>query len=451
MTIRNVLLIIVDDLRPDLGCYGDAHAITPNLDALAASGTVFRRAYCQTPVCGPSRASLLSSLRPQGKALWNFNCHLQDDFPNALTVHKHFRHHGYTCLSLGKVFHNSDDTAGQWSQPPWSPTVPRDGDWSGRGYLDQKNKELAATNNGQGPTWECMDVPDEAYKDGVTAREACASLDRLSADGAPFLLATGFSKPHLPFAAPKKYWDMHPDSSIGDPKDFFIPENAPTDAITQWGEMRNYTGVPKSGPLPPDMARTLIRAYRACTSYTDAQIGRVLAHLKKIGRDKDTAVVVLGDHGWFLGEHTMWCKHSTFHLGIHAPLIVHAPGLAAGPCDRLVEFTDIFPTLCALTNIPTPETCEGDSFVPLLRKPDLPWKPAAFSRYKHADCVVTTTGSLSLWRDDHGTETACMYYDHTQDRRENCNVISDPAYAGEVARHRELLSQGWLAARPKAH
>lgn len=448
MPTPNLLLIIVDDLRPDLGCYGDAHAITPHLDALAASGTVFRRAYCQTPVCGPSRASLLSGRRPAGDCMKAWNCLLEQDLPGAATLPSHLTAHGRTCLSIGKVFHHGHDSATAWSQPPWRATAPRDGTWIGRGYLRPENQAIAASREGRGPAWECMDVDDDAYGDGVTARTACAALDELSAAETPFVLATGFTLPHLPFNAPQRYWDLHPEASIGDPRDFFVPEHAPPKALHQWGELRQYHGIPPTGPLSADQARTMIRAYRACTSYVDAQIGRVLTHLHTLGRDHDTTVVVLGDHGWFLGEHTLWCKHSTFHLGIHAPLIVRAPGHAPAQCDALVEFTDIFPTVCDLAGLPAPEGLEGDSLVPLLHDPHRPWKPAAFSRYVDADCVVTDTGAFTRWHDATGSEIASMFYDHRDHRRENRNVADDPAYAAEVARHRALLAAGWRGARP---
>lgn len=450
MPIPNLLLIIVDDLRPDLGCYGDPHAITPNLDALAASGTVFRNAYCQTPVCGPSRASLMSGRRPHGEALKAWDCTLDRDVPGATTLHGHLRAHGRTTKGLGKVLHHDGDAAADWSEPHWRPQAPHDGAWIGRDYLLPENQAIAAACNGRGPAWECAAVDDDAYRDGVCARTACAALDRLNAGADPFALAVGFVRPHLPFNAPQRYWDMHPEESIGDPRDFFVPEDAPTAAIHAWGELRQYHGMPATGPLSESQARTMIRAYRACTSYVDAQIGRVLDHLRAIGRDHDTTVVVLGDHGWFLGEHTLWCKHSTFHLGIHAPLIVRAPGYAPGVCERLVEFVDVFPTCCELAGLPRPDGLEGDSLVPLLRDPLQAWKSAVFSRFYDADCVVTPTGAFTRWHDAAGTETACMFYDHRRDRRENRNVANDPTYRDEVARHRALLAAGWRQSRPPA-
>lgn len=416
----NVLFIAVDDLRPQLGCYGHVQMISPHIDRLAADGVVFNRAYCQSPVCGASRASLLSGIRATRDRSFNGYLHHADrDWGAPLSLPNHFRNHGYHTVSNGKIYHHRDDGAGSWSEPAWGPKGP----WAGRGYLVQANQETARARNGLGPAYEYADVDDGAYADGKTADKAISDLNRLAKMDQPFFLAVGFMKPHLPFNAPKKYWDLYDAGKIDLADNPYRPKDAPDAAIHNWGELRAYHEIPEKGPLSEEMARTLIHGYYACTSYTDAQIGRVLGELDRLGVADDTIVVLWGDHGWNLGEHTLWCKHCHFQTSLIAPLIVRIPGLKGGiRTDGLTEFVDIYPSLCELAGLPVPEHTEGRSFVPLVKNPDRAWKEAVYSRFHSGDSVRTDRYCYTEWTGKDGKMTARMLYDQKLDPDENVNI-----------------------------
>ncbi len=451
-TKPNVLFLPVDDLRPQLGCYGHRQMISPHIDRLASEGVLFRRAYCQVPVCGASRASLLTGVRPTTTRFIDFNVRTDDDLPGALVLPEHFRKHGYATVSRGKVFHHNDDCAARsWSEAPTRPT----GAWGGRGYLVPENRALAESNvnrTGCGPAYEAGDVPDNAYADGKLADQAIADLGRLKDAGRPFFLAVGFFKPHLPFNAPKKYWDLYKHDDIDLADNPLRPRGAPDCAMHNWGELRAYTGIPDRGPLPDETARTLIHGYYACVSYLDAQLGRVLAELQRLGLRQSTLVVLWGDHGWQLGEHGLWCKHANFDTSLHAPLLVSGPGIAGGKATSgLVEFVDIYPALCDLAGQPVPEHLEGTSFAPLVEQPDRPWKPVAFSRYFDGDSVKTDRYLYTEWRKGgKGKPYGRMLYDHQADPAENANIAEEPGSAELVARLSKMLRDGPAAARPPA-
>ena len=429
----NVLFIAVDDLRPELGCYGRDHVVSPNIDKLAAGGVVFNRAYCQSPVCGASRASLLSGIRAtRDRSFKGYLHHADKDWGAPLPLGKHFRQHGYYTISNGKVYHHRDDGAGSWSEDAWRPR----GEWGGRGYLRKENMAIARkSERGLGPAYESAEVDDSDYADGRTADKAISDLRRLKGMDKPFFLAAGFVKPHLPFNAPKKYWDLYDPDEIDLADNPYRPKDAPDAAIHNWGELRAYHGIPPKGPLSDEMARTLIHGYYACTSYTDAQIGRVLDELERLGLSDNTIVVLWGDHGWNLGEHTLWCKHCHFQTSLRAPLIVCAPGLK-GPIktDALTEFVDIYPTLCELTGLPVPKHTEGRSFVPLMKKPQRPWKEAIYSRFHRGDSVRTDRYCYTEWTRQNGQTYARMLYDQKLDPDENTNISERPENAELVKR-----------------
>jgi len=448
----NVLFIAVDDLKPLLGCFGDRTVRSPNIDRLAARGTVFERTYCQQAVCAPSRASLMSGCRPDTTRVWDLQTPLRRTMPNVLTLCQHFKQNGYTTVSLGKIYHHymKDDPPG-WSEAPWRPT---EGAWKGRGYLTPEAQAIAAkTERGLGPAYESADVPDTAYPDGVVATRAVETLRRLK--GRPFFLAVGFYKPHLPFNAPKKYWDMYPPETIDLADNPFKPRGAPDLAMTNWGELRNYPGMPKNGPLSENQARTLIRGYKACVSYTDAQIGRVLAELERLGLADRTVVVLWGDHGWHLGDHGLWCKHTNFESATHAPLVLASPAIEGGKrTRRLAEFVDIYPSTCELAGLPVPDHCEGVSLVPLMRDPDRPWKSAAFSQYPRGRDIMgysmrTDRYRFTRWQHRKtGEVVATELYDHQEDPEENVNLAGRSEHRDLVARLARQLDAGWKTARP---
>ena len=431
----NVLFIAVDDLRPQLGCYGHKQMISPNIDKLASDGVTFLRSYCQVPVCGASRASLLTGVRPTQDRFLGYNTWAEKDLPGALSVAKHFRNYGYHTISNGKVFHHAADCRDGWSEDPWRPT----GNW--RNYVLEESRKIAEKNpGGGGPAYESADVADNAYYDGMIAEKGISDLRRLKQMDKPFFLALGFLKPHLPFNAPKKYWDMYKREQIDLADNPFRPKGAPDAALHNWGELRAYAGIPAKGPLSDEQARTLIHGYYACVSYTDAQIGRVLAELEKSGLRDNTIVILWGDHGWNLGEHGLWCKHCNFETSLHSPLIVTGPGIEGGQkCNALTEYLDIYPSLCELCNLPTPDHAQGKSFVPLLRNPNLPWKEAVFSRYFRGDSVKTDRYRYTEWRGKDGKVYARMLYDHHVDLVENVNIAELPRNKDVVEKLSKML------------
>ncbi len=441
----NVLFIAIDDLRPQLACYGRDQMRTSNIDGLAGRGVLFRQAYCQVPVCGATRASLLTGVRPARDRFVNYFTWADKDLPGALTLPEHFRKEGYTTRSLGKVFHHLTDCADRsWCGDPWRPKT--SGTW--RDYQDPENRRLDESPDHRGPTYECMDVPDDAYFDGKVANRACQEMETLSGDNKPWFLAVGFIKPHLPFNAPQRYWDHYPESDVNLADNPFAPQDAPEEAMHNWGELRQYFDIPAEGPVSEEMAFKLVHGYYAATSYTDAQVGKVLRQLDDLGERDNTIIVLWGDHGWQLGEHGLWCKHCNFDTSLNAPLMISAPDLhTAAATDQLVEFVDVYPTLCDLAGIPIPDHCEGDSLAPVLQTPSEPLKSAVFSRYHSGDSIRTGDHLYTEWTDEDGNVTARMLYDHAADPEENVNIAASSDNADLVMALSEQLHAGWTAAR----
>jgi arylsulfatase A-like enzyme len=393
----NVLFIAVDDLRPQLGCYGDPLAKTPNLDRLASQGVLFNRAYCQQAVCSPSRTSLLTGRRPDTTKIYNLEDHFRTTIPDVVTLPQHFKNSGYHTQALGKIYHGALDDKASWSVPSTGVTGPAYGP-KVMADIRKRREEMAAKGGGatkqqlnrlnKGPAWQAPNVEDNALNDGATADNAIKALNEVK--DKPFFLAVGFVKPHLPFVAPTKYFDLYPPAEqIPLPPDMKRPANAPDLAFTRnFGELRGYVGMPKDmDPVTDQQASELIRGYYAATSYMDAQVGRVIAELEKLGLRENTIVILWGDHGWHLGEQGQWCKHTNFENAARAALMISVPGRTGetptrgAKTDALVEFVDIYPTLCQLAGLDLPSGLEGTSFVPLLSDPTRAWKSAAFSQY----------------------------------------------------------------------
>lgn len=447
----NVLFLAVDDLRPQLNCYGHKQMISPNIDALAGRGLLFKRAYCQVPVCGASRASLLTGLRPTPKRFVDYKTWAQKDAPDAISLPGWFRKHGFETISHGKIFHHKDDCKTDWTKFGFHGGFP--------GYVTDESKTIAREYNAKhsnrkrkkrGPATECADRPVSDYPDGKVAEASIADLRRLAKTGKPFFLAAGFHKPHLPFAAPKKYWDLYDRAKIDLADNPFAPKDAPRQALHNWGELRGgYTDIPAKGPLSNDKARELIHGYYACVSFIDAQIGRLMAELKRLGLTDNTLIVLWGDHGWNLGEHGLWCKHCNFETSLHSPLILAGPGVPeAKTTDALVEYVDIYPTLCDMTGLKKPDHLQGLSVKPLAEKPGRAWKQAVFSRYHQGDSVKTDRYRYTRWPSKDG-DPAHMLYDHKTDPMENVNIASDPDHADTLKRMHKLLSTGWKAGLPE--
>ena len=437
----NVLFIAVDDLRPQLGCYGQPGMNSPGIDRLASRGVVFNRAYCMVPTCGASRASLMTGIRPARNRFVNYLTYAEKDAPGVTTLNTHFKNNGYYTMSLGKVFHHPTDNDEGWSEKPWRPSSPT--------YAKAENAIPDAhkrEGRRRGMPFEAGDVADDFYRDGQLTGHALETLRGLTQKDQPFFLAVGYFKPHLPFVSPTPYWDRYDFQRVLLPDTYHRPKNAPDAAIHTWGELRAYARVPAKGPMEDEFARRLIQGYYACVSYTDAQIGRLLDEIDRLGIADDTIIVLWGDHGWNLGEHTLWCKHCCFETSMRAPLIVVAPMLqgvdTGATTDGLTEFIDIYPSLCDLAGLPQPEHLEGTSFVPLLKETDRPWKESAIGRYRQGDTIRTDRYRFTRYTDSGGKETARMLYDHRADPGEDNNVAEDPANAELVRRLTAELTAG---------
>ncbi|CAH1001857.1 Ulvan-active sulfatase [Neolewinella maritima] len=433
----NVLFIAVDDLRPELGVYGRGHIYSPHIDRLAARGMVFTNAYCNVPVCGASRASLMTGIRPTRDHFVNYSTRISEDAPGVATLHGHFRAAGYRTLGMGKVLHHASDREEDYSEPVWMPGI---GDGAGRDYHSAAAIALVEEDNGgRGPAFERGVLGDSTYMDGKLANYAIAKLAEVSGTEEPFFMAVGFKKPHLPFNVPETYWARYDSTAIDLPPTYFRAEGTPAELFHNSGELRNYVGVPNDRILPEDYARTLIQGYYASVSYVDAQIGRLLRALEQTGEADRTIVVLWGDHGWNLGDHTMWCKHTVFNSSIRVPLIISAPGMAAGSTSAMVEFIDLFPTLAELAGLELPAQLDGQSLVPLLEDPDANWDDAVYTRWITGDNITTERYAYTEWRDSNGTTYARALFDHLTDSLETNNLAEQPEYADRVRELSERL------------
>jgi len=441
---RNVLLICVDDLRPVMGCYGGA-AKTPRLDELAKSAAVFTRHYVQWPVCGPSRASMLGGLRPDTTGIYEIGdswkiAQRPDTHP---TPPRTFLSHGYRTLSFGKVFHNKGAGEGYgWSEPPWKL------DWTC--YVNFK-----PTGKGREswrPAVEIYDGEPSRHNDYQTADQTIAAL-RVNKDR-PFFIAAGFFKPHLPFVAPKSYFDLYTPEEIA----LLEPRERPVGAADHmygWSEISSYGAIKgtlftNDDAVTRRQARRMTHAYYACVSFIDAQIGRILDALDANGLSDSTAVVVWGDHGFHLGDHGRWAKHTQFEQAMRSPLMVRLPGQQkiSGPTDAIAESVDLYPTLCEFAGLPIPEFVEGESLIPVLRGKSQ-GKEAAFSQIRPVNrkdrnvmaySVRTADFRYVEWRDaDNGDIVGCELYDHRNDPEESVNVSDRAEFANVLARHEALV------------
>ncbi len=425
----NILFIAIDDLRPELGCYGSAQVKSPHIDKLASEGMVFTSAYCQVPVCGASRASLLTGILPTRQRFVSYDTQAEKDAPRAVTLPEAFKNAGYTTLSNGKIFHHKADTQDRsWSEPAW-----RTGEHM-PGHDPETTRRLSKTRQ-RGRIFESPDVPDDAYPDGQVAKKTIEDLQRLKESGRPFFLACGFVKPHLPFYAPKKYWDLYDREKIDLAENRQRPENAPKH-LKGSGEFRSYH-LADFDEDSDEFHRMMRHGYLACTSYVDKLTGDVLAELDRLGLAENTIVILWGDHGFHLGEHNFWGKHNTMHLATRVPLIVKVPGKNAGTTTSIVETSDLFPTLCALVGIATPDTVQGRDFSRLLDDPGKPFREAAYSRFMNGDAIITPRFNYTSYNGG----KAAMLYDLEKDPGENINVASHPEYRETVRTMTDLLKQ----------
>ena len=427
----NVLFIIVDDLRPMLGCYGHPDMHTPNIDRIAEQGTLFNRAYCQYPLCSPSRTSMITGLRPETTGVFNNSTDFRQILPNTVTLPQHFKAHGYHTQSVGRVAHlpTLQDDENSWSAPSWRPL------W--------RPFDIRTT-----ASWQALDVEDDALRDGETAKRAVQVLPQIKEQ--QFFLTVGFYKPHLPWKAPRKYFDLYNTQTFNLPHSSTPPKDAPARALTNWSAIRAYQDLP-AGTEPLSDAKTLelIRAYAAVTSYIDAQIGRVLNQLDTLKLTENTIIAFCGDHGHHLGEHGILGKQTLFEASLRSPLIVSVPGQTYQDVktDALTELVDIYPTLCDACQLPIPSQLEGLSLLPVIEEPTLAWKTAAFSQLGNtANSIRTERYRYTEWGNNgkQGREL----YDYDAAPNETVNIVGLPENAELVAQLSERLRAGWQAALP---
>lgn len=398
----NVLMLLVDDLKPALGCYGDPHAVSPNIDSLANRGVRFDLAYCNQAVCAPSRFTLMLGSHSTSTGLYGLGSKLRSVIPDAVTIPQHFAKHGYRTESLGKVFHIGHGNLGD----PTSFSVDHfhekvieyaDPESTDGGKLTREEAFFTNQKLGQikslpkGAAFESPDVNDEAYADGRVADETISRLKaakrRRTEDGTPFFIVAGFARPHLPFSAPKKYWDMHDPTKLPFPQYQEHAKGSPLAARKRNGEICNYAPVPSStDEMDDSLKRQLIHGYYASTSFVDAQIGKVIRALDELQLAENTIVVLWGDHGFHLGDLGIWTKHTNYEQANRIPIVFVAPGTAkrGASTKQLAESVDIYPTLAELAGLPAPtgpQPIDGKSLVPVLKDPDARVRDHAYHAY----------------------------------------------------------------------
>ena len=486
-TKPNVLFIIVDDLKPILGCYGDPFVKTPNIDRFAKEGVVFTNTYCQQAVCGPSRASFLTGMRPDYTGVWDLETEMRNINPEILSMPQFFKQNGYITAGIGKVF-DSRSVDENIDKPSWSiPFYKKSNDYypkemgkaKGRyrgvkvleeieiyekigGAKGLTGKELSNfIKINAKPSVESLDIPDNAYIDGATVLHSKDILKVLKENAKPFFFAVGITKPHLPFAVPKKYWDLYNRDEIQLAEFRENANNSPLVAYHGAGELYKYADIPpiasfsdvKGGmELPFDKQKELIHGYYASVSYADALIGKLISTLVSLNLKDNTIVTIIGDHGWHLGDHNLWCKHSNFEQATRIPMIFKIPGIKASKTSALAEAVDIFPTLCDATGIKIPEQLQGVSLMPILKEIKSKVKDYAVSQYRRGKnmrtfgySIRTERFRLTLWMKDfyrlykpfdEGYIVSGELYDYDNDPLETENYYNNKEY---VSVKKELL------------
>lgn len=434
---QNVVMIIVDDLRPVLGVYGDKNAITPNIDALAAQGITFTQAYTNVPVCGASRASMLTGIRPNKTRFIDYKAMAEKDVPGAKSLPQVLQESGYYTMAIGKLFHTRSDLA----EVSWSEKIQSVG-MSHATRLDPDSEKYLKTNhyskNKKGPWYETADVADEAYPDGKVKEKALTALTRLAKQEQPFFLGVGFIRPHLPFYAPKKYYDLHPKEKFVPFFDRDKPRNAP-EALKGSGEIHTYHF--KNYSYNSDAFHvSSLQGYYASVSYVDALVGDVVDQITRLGLRDNTTIMLISDHGFNLGEHNFWTKHTMLETSLRIPMIVTGPNVVKNQkTDALVELLDVFPTVAEITKVSPPSSIEGESFVNSLKDAAIKHKKQIYSRFKKGDSVVSNDFIFTSYTTDDNTIEE-MLYDHTVDPHETNNVVNEVDYQAIASKMRAQLA-----------
>ncbi|MCF6314661.1 MAG: sulfatase [Verrucomicrobiales bacterium] len=463
----NILLILVDDLKPALGCYGDKFAITPNIDKLASRGMRFDMAYCNQAVCAPSRFTLMLGSHSTSTGLYGLNSQLREILPDAVTMPQYFAKHGYRTESLGKIFHIGHGNIGDpksFSVPHFAEKVIEYNDPASTPGAELTREEAFFTNQRlnevktlpRGAAFESPDVLDESYADGRVAAETIKRLRaakiRSGKNDTPFFIAAGFARPHLPFSAPKKYWDLHDPDKLPFPEYQDHPAGSPKVARKRGGEIRNYFPVPDKGdpaPIPDEVKRKLIHGYYASTSFVDAQIGKIINAIDELDLAENTIIVLWGDHGFHLGDLGIWTKHTNYEQANRIPILITAPGITKPDTStkQLTESVDLFPTLAELAGLPKPtgpQPIDGISLVPVLKNPAARIRDHAFHAYpkeKMGRAIRTERYRFVEWKKPGGKTAKAVIelYDYQSDPNETRNLAKEKPEV--VAKLRKILAQ----------
>ena len=451
----NILLLYMDDLRPQLNSYGHEQIISPNIDALANRSVQFTQAYSNVSVCGASRASMLTGMLPTKTRFIDYSTRVDVDTPNQVTLPRLLKDNGYTTISNGKIYHHLDDRVSDWDEV-WRPyafdkndqsLVPLDY-WQSLWKDYQLAENIASYKaTDKGPAYESADVSDNTYIDGMLTDKVIRDLKRLKTSDKPFLLTAGFIAPHLPFNAPTKYWDMYDRNEIKQPSNNYVPKNAPKRSISKWREMRDYTGIPKQGGVTDETAISLIHGYYATVSYVDALIGRIMTVLTDLELDKNTIVILVSDHGYNLQEHTQWSKYTSYRTSTRVPLMIHLPAMVKGSkTNALVDLIDIYPTVVELLDLELPEHhLAGESLVPILKDPSLDGKSHVFLKNGKGYTIQTQEYSYTEFIGNNNETFASMLYDHRTDGDENINVVNKANYADAVTQLSTILHTEYVS------
>lgn len=426
----NIILIIVDDLRPELGIYGNNLIKTPHIDALAQEGLLFKNAYCNVPVCGASRASMLTGLRPNNNRFLTYKSKINEEAPQAITFPALLKTRGYKTYSYNKVAHHKFDATGSWSQE-WYPYL--ENGKEKETFIGWKDYQLQANRQAfidKKPTAvsEKIAGEDQIYFDGQTTQKVISDLKQLQNTNTPFLMAVGYVKPHLPFNAPAKYWELYNENNFKLPDNHVFPESVPKIANHKWGELRSYKNIPKEGPVNTKMAKHLIHGYYACVSYIDAQIGQLVAALKQLKIYNNTYLILMSDHGWSLSDHGLWAKHSNFEKALKIPFIIKGPGIEkSSQTENYMELIDLYPTICDLTKTEKPVDIDGDSFLETLYNPNKINKTTIYSKWKNGETLVKNNWAFTKWSYRNKADDK-MLFNHVNDPEETQNLIGIRKY-----------------------